>query len=121
MRHTLSHTLSECVVQASTILGPKGHEVSGPSQPPFGNGYKLPRDKTVSMTSSITIRLSEDDIRKLKRYGRISDVVREAIQLYIQSESSRETVLKLEKLQASNKTRITIDEDLKLIHEDRRR
>jgi Arc/MetJ-type ribon-helix-helix transcriptional regulator len=73
------------------------------------------------MTESITIRLSEGEIRELKRYGRVSDVVRRALKLYMQSERSREAMERLAELQETYKVRTTIDDDIRLIHEDRQR
>lgn len=87
----------------------------------YDNGYMLLRCTTLRMTSSITIRLSEEELREIRKYGRISDVVREALHLYIRSESSRRVIQRLRELQASSKVRTTIEEDLRLIHEDRLR
>lgn len=73
------------------------------------------------MTSSITIRLSEEELRELKKHGRISDVVRRALRLYMQSESRRQAVMRLRELQSSVKVRTTTEEDLRLLREDRER
>ena len=71
------------------------------------------------MTTSITVRLSEDELRELKKCGPISEVVREAIRLYISSENTRETLKRLRELQASHRVRTTTEQDLRLLHEDR--
>jgi Arc/MetJ-type ribon-helix-helix transcriptional regulator len=73
------------------------------------------------MTESITVRLTEEEINELRKHGRISDVVRRAIRQYIQSENSQQAIQQLRELQSRYKVSTTTEEDLRLIHEDRRR
>jgi len=73
------------------------------------------------MTTSITVRLSEEEVRELKKYGSVSEVVREAIHLYIRFENTRQTLKRLQELQTSHRIRATTEEDLRLLREDRQR
>jgi Arc/MetJ-type ribon-helix-helix transcriptional regulator len=73
------------------------------------------------MTESITVRLTPEEINEIKRHGRVSDVVRQAIHLYIQTQRSREAIEELKRLQASSSIQTTAEDDLRLIREDRQR
>jgi Arc/MetJ-type ribon-helix-helix transcriptional regulator len=73
------------------------------------------------MTESITVRLSPEEIREIKEHGRVSDVVRQALRMYLQSQRSRRAIEELKRLQASSSIRTTIEEDLSLIRGDRQR
>jgi Arc/MetJ-type ribon-helix-helix transcriptional regulator len=72
------------------------------------------------MTSTITVRLSDKERRELAKHGRISDVVREALNLYLREKNSRRIIRRLRELQKSP-IRSTIQEDLNLIRADRDR
>jgi hypothetical protein len=76
--------------------------------------------KTRRMTSTITVRLSEKERKELAKHGKISDVVRDALSLYLREKNSRRIIGRLMELQKS-KTRSTIDEDLRFIRADRNR
>ena len=76
--------------------------------------------KTCCMTSTITVRLSEKQRKELAKHGRISDVVRDALSLYLQEKNSRRIIGRLAELQRS-KVRGTIEEDLRFIRADRDR
>jgi len=76
--------------------------------------------KTCGMTATITVRLSEKQRKELARYGRISDVVRDALRLYLQEKNSGRIIGRLAELQRS-KVRGTIAEDLRFIRADRDR
>jgi Arc/MetJ-type ribon-helix-helix transcriptional regulator len=69
----------------------------------------------------ITVRISDEEKRQLRRRGRISDVIREAIRFYINSRKREKALRKLEELQERYKVKTTVVEDLKLIKEDRAR
>jgi len=73
------------------------------------------------MTSTITVRLSEKERRELQKHGRISEIVREAIRLYLRNRASRRVVSRLKELQKTEFTRTTIEDDLRLIRTDRER
>jgi Arc/MetJ-type ribon-helix-helix transcriptional regulator len=72
------------------------------------------------MTSTITVRLSEKEKRELAKHGRISEVVRDALSLYLREKNSRKIIDRLKELQRSP-VRSTIQEDLRLIRADRDR
>ena len=76
--------------------------------------------KTSCMTTTITVRLSERERRELKGHGKISDVVREALRLYLRNKSSSRTIARLRELQKTP-VRTAIGEDLKLLRADRDR
>lgn len=67
------------------------------------------------------VRLSEKEKRELKRHGKISEIVREAIRLYLRSKTSRRIVARLKELQKSTAVRAKIQDDLRLIRADRER
>jgi len=50
----------------------------------------------------ITVRLSKKEISSLEKYGRISDVVRQAIRVYLNDKKSGEALRKLEQYQKKN-------------------
>jgi len=72
------------------------------------------------MTTTITVRLSERERRELKKHGKISEIVREALQLYLRSKNSARTIARLRELQKPP-VRTTIEEDLRLLRTDRDR
>ncbi|MGP8069670.1 MAG: hypothetical protein ACLP5V_07240 [Candidatus Bathyarchaeia archaeon] len=72
------------------------------------------------MTSTITVRVSEKEKKELAKHGKISEVVREALSLYLREKSSRRIISRLRELQKSP-VRTTIQEDLGLIRADRDR
>jgi len=73
------------------------------------------------MTTSITVRLSEEEVNELKKHGPISEVVRQAIRHYIHSENTRQTLKRLQELQAKNRVRTTTEEEFRFLREDRER
>ncbi len=72
------------------------------------------------MTSTITVRLSEKERRELAKHGKISEVVRDALSLYLREKNSRRIISRLRELQKSP-VRSTIQEDLRLMRADRDR
>jgi len=72
------------------------------------------------MTSTITVRISEKERKELAKHGKISDVVRDALDLYLREKNSRKIISRLKELQKSP-VRGTIQEDLRLIRADRER
>ena len=69
----------------------------------------------------VSVRISEEEKRQLKKYGKLSDTLREGMKLYLNKKRSDELLCKLEKLQSESKTKISIEEEVKLIREDRER
>jgi uncharacterized protein YlbG (UPF0298 family) len=70
---------------------------------------------------TVSIRITEEEKNQLKKYGKISDSLREGMRLYLNKKKSDELLRKLEKLQSQNKTKTTIEQEVKLIKEDRER
>ena len=72
------------------------------------------------MTETITVRLSEEERQELKKHGKLSEVVRRAIRLYLQTENSKRVILRLKELERTPAYG-SIDQDLRLIRADRQR
>lgn len=72
------------------------------------------------MTSAITVRLSEKERKEIAKHGKISEVVREALSLYLREKNSRRIISRLKELQKFP-VRSSIQEDLQLIRADRNR
>jgi hypothetical protein len=70
---------------------------------------------------SVSVRISEEEKRQLKKYGKLSDILREGMKLYINKKKSDELLCKLEKLQSESQIKTSIEEEVKLIREDRER
>lgn len=71
------------------------------------------------MTAVVTVRLSEKEKAALEKYGKISDVVRDAIRLYINDKKAREAIEELKEIQRKYPVNTTTEEIVKLIREDR--
>ncbi len=69
----------------------------------------------------ISIRISEEERRKLQEQGNVSQVIREAISFYINSKKVERTLNKLKELQDKYKLKTSAKQDLMLIKEDRGR
>ena len=70
---------------------------------------------------TITVRVSDEEKKRLLKRGALSKSVREAIELYLSTSRSEELIRRLEELQRKNRTRTTTAEDVRLIKEDRAR
>lgn len=85
--------------------------------------------KTINTTLCITycnmpiisIRISEEERRRLQEQGKVSQVIREAIRFYVNSKKTDKTLKKLQVLQEKYKIKTSVEEDLMLIKEDRGR
>jgi len=69
----------------------------------------------------ISVRISEEEKRQLKKYGKLSDTLREGMKLYLNKKKSEEILFKLEKLQSESHIKTSIEQEVKLIREDRNR
>ena len=69
----------------------------------------------------VSVRISEEERRQLKKYGKLSDTLREGMKLYLNKKKSDELLCKLEKLQSESRIKTSIEEEVKLIREDRER
>ena len=70
---------------------------------------------------TVSVRISEEEKRQLKKYGKLSDTLREGMKLYLNKKKSDELLCKLEKLQSESQIKTSIEEEVKLIREDRKR
>ena len=70
---------------------------------------------------TITVRISDEDKKRLLKRGKLSNSVREALELYLNTAKSRELIAKLEELQRKNPIRTTPAEEVRMINEDRNR
>jgi Arc/MetJ-type ribon-helix-helix transcriptional regulator len=69
----------------------------------------------------VSVRLSDDEKRRLRRHGKVSEVVREAVRSYLDSEDSADTFSRLRALQEKYRVKTTPEEMVRLIKEDRYR
>jgi len=70
---------------------------------------------------TITVRISDDEKKRLLKHGALSKSVREALELYLNTRRSQELMEKLEKLQQKNAIGTTVTEEVKMINQDRKR
>jgi uncharacterized protein YlbG (UPF0298 family) len=70
---------------------------------------------------TVSVRISEEEKRQLRKYGKLSDTLREGMKLYLNKKKSDELLCKLEKLQSASQIKTSIEEEVKLIREDRER
>jgi uncharacterized protein YlbG (UPF0298 family) len=71
--------------------------------------------------NTVSIRITEEEKNQLKKYGKISDTLREGMKLYLNKKKSDELLRKLEKLQSESQIKTSIEQEVKLIREDRER
>lgn len=71
--------------------------------------------------TTISIRISEEEKNELRKHGELSNVVRDAITLYLTSKRSREAIMKLKELQKIEKPMTTRQEEITLLRKERRR
>lgn len=69
----------------------------------------------------ISVRISEKDKSALRKHGRISSVIKEAIAMYLDSQQSKKTIKRLKELQKTDSASMTASEDVSLIRQDRGR
>jgi hypothetical protein len=70
---------------------------------------------------TITVRISEEEKKKLLQHGELSKSVREAVKLYLDADRSRELLARLEELQRKNPVKTTSNKEVRMINEDRSR
>ena len=73
------------------------------------------------MTKTVCVRISDEEKRQLQKYGKLSDTLREAMKLYLNTKKSDELLKKLADLQAKNHIKMSTEEIVRLIREDRNR
>ncbi len=69
---------------------------------------------------TISVRITEEERKKLLRYGPLSDTVRDALDLYMKNKQSREFVQKLRQFQRENPVKVDPDEIVRIIREGRK-
>jgi hypothetical protein len=70
---------------------------------------------------TITVRISEEDKKRLLQHGELSKSVREALRLYLNSTRSRELLSRLSEIQKNDHVRTTVAREVRLINQDRKR
>jgi hypothetical protein len=70
---------------------------------------------------TISVRISEQDKKRLLKHGALSKSIREALDLYLNTKQTQELLARLEKLQQRNTVKTTSAEEVRLINEDRNR
>ena len=73
------------------------------------------------MTKTVCVRISDEEKHQLQKYGKLSDTLREAMKLYLNTKKSDVMLRKLADLQAKNPIKITTEEEVKMIREDKNR
>jgi len=71
--------------------------------------------------TSICVRITEEEKRELLKYGSLSQTMREAMKLYLNTKKYEDTLAKLKELQAKNPIKTTPEEEVRMIREDRNR
>jgi hypothetical protein len=69
---------------------------------------------------TISVRITDEERKKLLRYGPLSETVREALELYMRNKKSREFVQKLRQFQQENPVKVDPDEIVRTIREGRK-
>jgi hypothetical protein len=69
---------------------------------------------------TISVRITEEERKKLLRYGPLSATVREALDLYLKDKKSREFVRKLRQFQQENPVKVDPNEIVRIIREGRK-
>ena len=70
---------------------------------------------------TITVRISDEEKKRLLSRGKLSKTVREALELYLNTAKSRDIIAKLEELQRKYPITTSSAEEVRMIHEDRAR
>ncbi len=70
---------------------------------------------------TITVRISEEEKKKLLQRGELSKSVRKAVRRYLDEDRSRELLARLDELQRKNPVKTTISKEVRMINEDRDR
>lgn len=71
--------------------------------------------------TAVCVRITEEEKQELLKYGSLSSTVRDAIKLYINRKKTEKILAKLGELQAKNPVKLTTEEIVRSIREDRSR
>lgn len=69
---------------------------------------------------TISVRITEEERRKLLEYGPLSDTVREALDQYLKDKKRREFLQELKQFQAAHPVVVDSDEIVRIIREGRK-
>jgi hypothetical protein len=72
-------------------------------------------------TKMVCVRISEEEKQELEKYGKLSDTLRAAMKLYLNTKKSAEVLCRLRELQARNPIKTSDEEIVRMIREDRNR
>ena len=70
---------------------------------------------------TISVRISEEEKRKLMKYGPLSKSVRDALRIYLDAKRTEQFLSRLGGLQSKNPIKTTTEEEVRMIMEGRRR
>jgi hypothetical protein len=70
---------------------------------------------------TISVRISEQEKKRLLKHGALSKSIREALDLYLNTKQAQDLIRRLEELQQRNIVKTTSAEEVRLINEDRDR
>jgi hypothetical protein len=70
---------------------------------------------------TMSVRISEEEMKRLLKYGPLSMSVRDALRLYLDARESQQSFSKSKELQKRNPIRTTTSEEVRMIKEDRLR
>ncbi|MDA4123879.1 MAG: hypothetical protein OK438_00320 [Thaumarchaeota archaeon] len=70
---------------------------------------------------TVSVRISEEEKRRLLKDGTLSDTIRNAVKLYLDRKESDKLLAKLEELQRASPVRTSSSEIVRMIREDRAR
>ena len=68
---------------------------------------------------TISVRISDEEKKRLLKHGALSKSIREAVELYLDTKRTQELIGRLEKLQRKNPIKTSSAEEVRLINEDR--
>lgn len=68
---------------------------------------------------TISVRISDEERKKLLKLGPLSETVREAIEMYVNDAKKREALRELKEFQRAHPVRITSEEIVRIIREGR--
>jgi len=70
---------------------------------------------------TISVRISDEEKKRLLKHGALSKSIREAVELYLNTKQTQELIGRLERLQQKNLIKTSSAEEVRLINEDRNR
>jgi hypothetical protein len=69
---------------------------------------------------TISVRVTEEERKKLLKHGPLSDTVRKALEQYLKDEERREFLQELKEFQAAHPVKVDPDEIVRIIREGRK-